>query len=219
MVPPSVFIPLAEDIGLIGDLTSHMLRTAGRMLAAWSDDPILADSSVTVNVSPIEFVRGRLVESVADTITEFGIQPGRLFLELTESHELIGNETDLDQFEALRALGVRFAIDDFGTGYSSLDQLLKLPIDVVKLDLSLIAKLGADPRQTALVRSIQGLASVVGNSVVMEGVETAAQLAELRSIGATLVQGYYLCRPVPVDDLAEHVAALRADTAVLELEL
>ncbi len=218
MVPPSVFIPLAEEIGLISDLTRHMLRTAGRMLAVWSDDPLLRESSVTVNVSSVEFARGRLVQSVADTIAEFGIQPGQLFLELTESHELIGDESDLDQFHALHALGVRFAIDDFGTGYSSLDQLLNLPIDAVKLDLSLIAKLGSDPRQSALVRSIRDLATVVGNSVVMEGVETAVQLAELETMGATLAQGYYLCRPVPVDELADHVAALAADFAVLELD-
>lgn len=217
MVPPSVFIPLAEDIGLISDLTRQMLRTAGRMLQVWADDPLLRDSSVTVNVSPVEFARGRLVKSVADAVAEFGIEPGKLFLELTESHELIGDESDLDQFHRLHALGVRFAIDDFGTGYSSLDQLLKLPIDAVKLDLSLIAKLGADPRQSALVRSIHDLAAVVGNSVVMEGVETAAQLAELENIGATLAQGYYLCQPVPVDELAHHVAALRNAGEVLEL--
>ncbi len=208
MVPPSVFIPLAEEIGLISDLTRHMLRTAGRMIAAWSNDPLLRDSIVTVNVSSVEFARGRLVQSVADTVAEFGIRPGKLFLELTESHELTGDESDLDQFQALHALGVRVAIDDFGTGYSSLDQLLKLPIDVVKLDLSLIAGLGSDPRQNALVRSIRDLAAVIGNSVVMEGVETAAQLAELEAMGATLAQGYYLCRPVPVDELADHVAAL-----------
>ncbi len=217
-VTPSVFIPLAEDIGLIGDLTRQMLRTAGRMLQTWSDDPILRNASVTVNVSPVEFARGRLVQSVADTITEFAIEPGQLFLELTESHELVGDESDLGQFQKLQALGVRFAIDDFGTGYSSLDQLLKLPIDAVKLDLSLIAKLGTDPRQTALVRSIHELAAVVGNSVVIEGVETAAQLAELEMIGATLAQGYYLCRPVPVDELADHLAALRVDRSVLDLD-
>ncbi len=93
MVPPSVFIPLAEDIGLISDLTRHMLRTAGEMLQTWSDDPILRNSSVAVNVSPVEFARGRLVQSVADTITEFAIRPGQLVLELTESHELIGDES------------------------------------------------------------------------------------------------------------------------------
>ncbi len=218
MVPPSVFIPLAEDIGLISDLTRHMLRTAGEMLQTWSDDPILRNSSVAVNVSPVEFARGRLVQSVADTITEFAIRPGQLVLELTESHELIGDESDLGQFRTLQALGVRFAIDDFGTGYSSLDQLLKLPIDAVKLDLTLIAKLGTDPRQTALVRSIHELASVVGNSVVIEGVETAAQFAELEMIGATLAQGYYLCRPVPVGELADHLSALRTDAAVLDLD-
>jgi len=108
----------------------------------------------------------------------------------------------------MQAMGARFAIDDFGSGYSSLDQLLSLPIDAVKLDLHLIGKLGVDPRQAALVRSIHDLASVIGQSVIVEGVETVTQLDELRTIGASHAQGYYLCRPVPVNDLAEHVAAL-----------
>lgn len=208
VVPPSVFIPLAEEIGLIGDLTRSMLRTAGSMLQLWADDPLLCKAQITVNVSAVEFVRGRLVECVADTITEFNIEPGQLVLELTESQQLADEAIRTDQFQVMQAMGVRFAIDDFGAGYSSLDQLLSLPIDAVKLDLSLIGKLGVDPRQTALVRSIYDLAAVIGRSVIVEGVETQAQLDELHAIGATHAQGYYLCRPVPVGELAEHVAAL-----------
>lgn len=208
VVPPSVFIPLAEDIGLIGDLTRSMLRTAGLLLQQWSQDPLLGNASISVNVSALEFVRGRLVESVADAITEFNIKPGQLILELTESQQLADEAIDIEQFHVMQALGVRFAIDDFGAGYSSLDQLLSLPINAVKLDLSLVDKLGVDPRQTALVRSIHDLAAVIGRRVIVEGVETQAQLDELHAIGATHAQGYYLCRPVPVDELPDHAAAL-----------
>ena len=208
MVPPSTFIPLAEDIGLIGDLTRRMLGIAGETLASWSSDPQLSDTKIAVNVSSIEFSRGRLVESVADAIERFEIRPGQLLLEVTESHELNGDAKDLEQFEALRSLGVRVAIDDFGTGYSSLDQLLRLPIDAVKLDRSLIAQIGNDPRHAAVIRRIHDLASVVGQLVVVEGVETTEQLELLKSIGATYAQGYLLCRPVPVQDLATHIADL-----------
>jgi len=214
-VPPSVFIPLAEDIGLIGDLTRSMLRTAGTMLQVWAEDPLLCNARISVNVSAVEFVRGRLVESVADTMTEFEIQPGRLVLELTESQQLGDNAIGVEQFHVMQAMGVRFAVDDFGAGYSSLDQLLSLPIDWVKLDMSLIGELGIDPRQTALLRSIHSLASVVGQSVVIEGLETQAQLDELRSIGATHAQGYLLSRPVPIEELPAHVAGLGSSTDAL----
>ena len=210
-VPPSVFIPLAEDIGLIGDLTSSMLRRAGELLQSWRDDPLLGNAHITVNVSAIEFVRGRLVQRVADTITEFGIEPGQLVLELTESQQLTDDAISVEQFRVMHAMGVRFAIDDFGAGYSSLDHLLSLPIDSVKLDLSLVARLGIDPRQTALMRSIHDLAAVIGQRVIVEGLETEAQLDQLRSIGATYAQGYFLCRPVPADELASHLAAISTD--------
>ena len=214
-VPPSVFIPLAEDIGLIGDLTRSMLRIAGTMLQVWAEDPLLRHARISVNVSAVEFVRGRLVESVADTMTEFEIRPGRLVLELTESQHLGDNAIGVEQFHVMRAMGVRFAVDDFGAGYSSLDQLLSLPIDWVKLDMSLIGELGIDPRQTALLRSIHSLASVVGQSVVVEGLETQAQLDELRRIGATHAQGYLLSRPVPIEELPAHVAGLGSSTNAL----
>lgn len=207
-VPPSVFIPLAEEIGLISDLTRSMLRTAGAMLGEWNDDPLLGRARVSVNVSAIEFVRGRLVNDVAETITEFGVKPGQLVLELTESQQLTNHAVDVEQFHVMQAMGARFAIDDFGSGYSSLDQLLSLPIDAVKLDLHLIEKLGVDPRQAALVRSIHNLASVIGQSVIVEGVETQAQLDALLALGASHAQGYFLCRPVPVEELADHLAAL-----------
>lgn len=207
-IPPAVFIPLAEEIGLIGDLTETMLRTAGMALQSWADDPRLKNARVSVNVSAVEFVRDHLVDRVAGAITEFGIEPGQLVLELTESFDVTNENLKLETFELMRAMGVAFAIDDFGAGYSSLDHLLSLPIDAVKLDLSLIDGLGVHPHRTRLLQHIHGLANVIGTSVIVEGVENQVQLDELHAIGATHGQGYFLCRPIPLDELPHHVRSI-----------
>ncbi len=212
-VPPSVFIPLAEELGLIGEVTEQLLCTAGEQLVAWRDDPELGAAKVSVNASAAGLADGSLLATVAKVMAEYGIGPGRLVLELTESTDLAGTDADLAQFEALRALGVGIAIDDFGTGYSSLQSLLSFPVQVVKVDGSLITKLGDDQRQVAMWRSINDLAGVVGQKVVVEGVETAAQLEELIRLGAPLAQGYHLCRPVPAIGLSAHVEQLRSDAA------
>lgn len=214
-VPPSVFIPLAEDIGLISDVTRFMLHTAGTMLQVWKNDPLLGRARIGVNVSAIELIRGRLVEDLGEAIADFNITKGQLVLELTESQQLNDEAIDTEQFRLLDAMGATFAIDDFGSGYSSLDHLLSLPIDVVKLDLHLIDQLGVDPRQTDIVRSIHDLAGVIGQGVIVEGVETQTQLDELNVLGARYAQGYYLCRPVPVEDLATHVASIERRIGVV----
>ncbi len=208
-VPPSVFIPLAEELGLIGEVTNLMLRTAADRLRAWADHPELGTAKVSVNISALDVQSGQLVSSVADVITEFGIEPSRLALELTESIDFAESSKVLAQFDALRELGVEIAIDNFGTGYSSLDSLLALPVSAVKLDASLVARLGNDPRHIAVLRHVHDLAKVIGSKVIIKGVETPAQLDELKQLGTELAQGYFLCRPVPVDTLADHVALLR----------
>lgn len=210
-VPPSVFIPLAEELGLIGDLTDLMLRAAGEQFRAWADHPELGASKISVNVSAADLGRGRLVNAVADVVTEFGIAPNRLVLELTESGEIAGTNNEIAQFEALRTIGVDIAIDDFGSGYSNLEHLLTLPVAAVKLDLSLVQRLGTDPRQIAMLRSIHDLAAVIGHKVIVEGIETAFQFAELKQLGMKIGQGYYLSRPVPAPDLVDHLAMLRSD--------
>ena len=210
-VPPDIFIPLAEELGLIGQVTRLMLRAAGERLQAWTGHPELGTTRVSVNVSGSDLASGVLVAEVAEVMNEFDIGPDRLVLELTESLDIAGSVSDLAQFEALRLLGVEIAIDDFGTGYSSLDSLLSFPVDFVKLDASLIANLGDDPRQTVLMRRITELAAVIGRTVVVEGVETAVQLAELSRLDITHVQGYHLCRPVPAHSLADRLHQLRND--------
>ncbi len=210
-VPPSVFMPLAEELGLSGEVAKLMLQKAGEQLRAWADHRELGAARVSVNVSASDLASGLVVAMVADVITEFGIESGRLVIELTETIDFAGTASDLAQLAALRELGVGIAIDDFGTGYSSLDNLLSFPVQVVKLDATLIAKLGADPRQVAALRSIYDLAAVIGRKVVVEGVETLEQLERLQQLGTDLVQGYYLCRPVPINQLADHVDRLRAD--------
>ncbi len=211
VVPPSMFIPLAEELGLISGVTDLMLRAAGRQLRAWEGDPELGTAKVAVNVSGADLEDGWLLKAVRETMAEFGIGPDRLILELTESLDVDGSADDVAQFNALRKLGVQIAIDDFGTGYSSLESLMSFPVDFVKLDASLIARLGDDPRQIVVMRSITNLASVIGQQVVVEGVETFQQLDELVRLEASYIQGYLLCRPVPAESLAAHVAGLRSD--------
>ncbi len=207
-VPPSVFIPLAVELGLIGEVTNLMLRMAATQLRSWADHPELGVARVSVNVSATELQQGDVASAVADVVTEFGIERGRLVLELTDSSKFDGSNKVLAQFEALRELGVELALDDFGTGTSSLDSLMSLPVSSMKIDASFVAKLGADRRHRAVLRHMHDLASVIGHNVVVKGVETAEQLEELEQIGAVLAQGFHLCRPVPIDSLGEHVRAL-----------
>jgi EAL domain-containing protein (putative c-di-GMP-specific phosphodiesterase class I) len=200
-IPPSVFVPLAEETGLITEITEQMLVHAMRVHRHLRCHPELASARLTVNVSPLDLVAGSLTELVAKLVEENGVQPGELVLEVTESRVL----DDVDRARAVlhevRALGVELAIDDFGSGYSSLNQLLSLPISIVKLDRSLIAGLAGNPRQLALIRSIGNLGRTVGHDVIAEGVEHEVQADMLRRLGYTFAQGYLFARPTPITEL------------------
>ncbi|MEM7285363.1 MAG: EAL domain-containing protein [Actinomycetota bacterium] len=205
-VAPSVFIPLAEETGLIDDLTDMMLLRAADLLVRWRDDELLGDVQVGLNLSTMQLGRADVVERVAQVMGEYNIEPGRLVIELTESSEAHEFAQVADQLEALHGLGALIAMDDFGTGYSSLSSLLAFPISFVKLDRTLIADLGRDPRRSAVVRAVHQLAEVVGQVVIAEGVETPAQVEELREVGVRSAQGFGLGHPLPLDELEERLA-------------
>ena len=205
-VPPSLFIPLAEEVGLIDDLTQIMLDHAGQAFARWAHEPSLMEARITINVSPRQIVGGNLLGMVSEAIDRYGIEPGQLVLELTESATLSEMRSTVDLFNDLRDLGVLLAIDDFGTGYSSLGHLLSLPVAAVKIDRSLIANLGVDPRHRAVMQAVRDLAEVLGQEVVAEGIENDAQLEALLEMGIRCGQGFGLCRPVPVEDLVDQLA-------------
>jgi diguanylate cyclase (GGDEF)-like protein len=200
-VPPTRFIPLAEDSGLIVQMGEWALRQACTQAAAWRrEHPSLR---VSVNVSAIQFKRPDWVDTVVRALRDSGLEPSALELEITESLLLQSvSETSANLFE-LRALGVGIAIDDFGTGYSSLSYLHKLPVTTLKIDQSFVREIGAGTRNqegAPIVRTIIALARNFGLRVVAEGVETEAQRDLLVRLGCDSLQGYLLYRPLTVDE-------------------
>ncbi len=192
MVPPDQFIPIAEDLQLIGSIGEWVLNKACADATCWPPHVHIA-----VNLSPMQFYGGDLVETVRDALAAAGLSPSRLELEITESALLEHDEHVLAALHRLRALGVRIALDDFGTGYSSLSYLRSFPFDKIKVDQSFVREIGKRPDCLAIVRSIADLAQQLGMTTVAEGVETQEQLDAVREAGCTEVQGYLLGRPAP----------------------
>jgi predicted signal transduction protein with EAL and GGDEF domain len=204
-VSPAVFIPLAEEMGLIEALGGVMLRQGCRQLRRWQDmgDPVVG---VTVNVSGRQVDHGTLVAAVRDALEESGADPRGLTLELTESVAMREPERLLQVLAELAALGVGLAIDDFGTGYSSLSYLQRFPVDVLKIDKSFVDGLGGarpDAHAEALVRTIVNVAASLGLRTVAEGVETAGQRDALQALGCQMAQGYLFGRPGPAAAIDE----------------
>ncbi|MGJ5218346.1 sensor domain-containing protein, partial [Bradyrhizobium oligotrophicum] len=192
MIPPSEFIPIAEDTGLISALGRTMLRQACSDAAKWPDEV-----SVAVNMSPLQFRAGNVLSLVMDALKQSGLPPSRLELEITETLVLEKSGQVLATLHALRALGVRISMDDFGTGYSSLSYLRSFPFDKIKVDQSFIRDLAANREAQAIVRSIVSLGKGLGVTITAEGVETEAELRCLRAEGCHEGQGYLFSRPRP----------------------
>jgi diguanylate cyclase (GGDEF)-like protein len=206
-IAPSVFIPLAEANGAIRGIGRWALLEACTQAARWGrEHPARAGISVSVNVSPAQFLRDELVEDVASALRSSGLEPERLTLEITESVLVERGETFLDELHALGALGVRLAVDDFGTGYSSLSTLSQYPVDVLKIDRSFVAAMEARPDGEALVRSIVELGSSLGLAAVAEGIEGRDQADMLGTLGCEMAQGYHYARPMTPEDVSRLLA-------------
>ncbi len=201
LISPDEFIPLAEETGLIGPIGAWVLRQACAEAAGWP-----GALRVAVNLSPIQFRKRDLVNSVRSALQASGLTPERLELEITEGVLLAENEANLAMLHELRALGVRIAMDDFGTGYSSLSYLRSFPFDKIKIDRSFVSQIGESAHCTAIVRAVTGLAASLGIVTTAEGVETAAQLAHLRAEGCQEVQGFFFSRPVGAARVRELLA-------------
>ena len=201
-VPPDVFIAVAEETGLIGELGAWVLGEAARCTAEWQARG--HDVGLRVNVSAHE-LRGRgFVDSVLAAVDAAGISPHHLGLEVTESTLVDDDKTTQDNLARLSEAGICLLVDDFGTGYSSLSYLERFPVvDVLKVDRSFLLE---GTRGRAVVQAVVGLARAFGFDVCAEGVETPEQLAYLRDLGCDLAQGFYLARPVPVDAVEELLA-------------
>ncbi|MCC5883627.1 MAG: EAL domain-containing protein [Halomonas sp.] len=201
LVSPAQFIPLAEESGLIVPLGDWVLEQACRQLVAWQQQVNTAHMSLAVNVSARQFQQADFIERVEQTLAATGANPSLLKLELTESSVIDDIETAIERMQRLRALGIKFALDDFGTGYSSLQYLKRLPLDQIKIDQSFINDLLDSPDDMAIVRTVIAMGVSLQLEVVAEGVETAQQLDWLVEEGCHVFQGYYFCKPLPVDQL------------------
>jgi diguanylate cyclase (GGDEF)-like protein len=196
-VRPNVFIPLAEDTGLIVPIGAWVLRTACRQAKAWrvANGP----DYVAVNVSIRQFRDGELDQRVADILDEVGLPPAGLELEVTESLLLDDSGAAMASLEALDEMGVRLSIDDFGTGYSSLGYLKRYPFSTLKIDHSFVSGAGEDPDDKALIEAIVAMAHSLRLKVIAEGVETRGQLDFLYAKACDAIQGYYISEPLPPD--------------------
>ena len=200
-IPPSEFIPLAEETSLITPIGNFVLRRACADAVLWPDHVKLA-----VNLSPLQFRVGNVLASVKEALEETGLDPGRLELEITESVLLDRTDQVVTCLHALRDLGVRISMDDFGTGYSSLSYLRSFPFDKIKIDRSFVRGIEGNPQTLAIVRAIMGLASGLDMKVVAEGIETHQDLACLTSEGCKEGQGFFFSEARPQTDILKLLA-------------
>jgi EAL domain-containing protein (putative c-di-GMP-specific phosphodiesterase class I) len=206
-IGPDLFIPIAEESGLILPVGRWVLREACTQVCAWTKAglPLV---HMAVNISAIEFKDPKFLESVFAILKETGMDPNFLELELTESVLMKGAEETEATLKILRAHGVRLAIDDFGTGYSSLSYLRKFSIDSLKIDRSFIRQITTNPEETTIVSAMIGMGKSLKLCVVAEGVETHEELAFLRAHHCDEAQGYYFSRPVRPQQFAKLLEAV-----------
>ena len=205
MVPPSEFIPLAEESGLILPLGHWVMETALRQQARWQQDPLFAHLSLAINVSARQFLQDDFVAQVLALVRQTGANPAQIKLELTESLLLANVDSVIATMRALKAHGLGFSLDDFGTGYSSLSYLKRLPLDQIKIDQGFVRDVLLDASDAAIARSIIALAGSLGLSVIAEGVETTAHHQFLLAHGCQAFQGYLFGRPLTLEDFESRV--------------
>ena len=193
LIQPIDFIPLAEETGLIVQIGEWVIKEACRQAARWPEHVRIA-----INISPVQFRTKGLQSILMQALSQSGLAPQRLELEITESL-LIDNVTEtLKSLHSLREMGVRVALDDFGTGYSSLSYLRSFPFDKIKIDRSFVVDIMTDKGSAAIIQAITGLAAALGMETIAEGVELEEQVELLHKNGCDNIQGYLLSRPVPI---------------------
>ena len=195
LVPPGVFIPIAEESGQIVEIGAWILREACSEAASWP-----GQLSIAINLSPAQFRQSGFFSLIHAALVETGLPGTRLELEITEGVLIADSAAALAVLRRAKALGVRIAMDDFGTGYSSLSYLQSFPFDKLKIDRSFISNLQSNPHSAAIVRGVLGLAHGLQLPVIAEGVETEEQLAFLEREGCDEIQGYLMGRPRPIEE-------------------
>jgi diguanylate cyclase (GGDEF)-like protein/PAS domain S-box-containing protein len=208
LLAPSEFIDVAEETALIVPIGAWVIDQACRQAQRWQatlpgGHPLL----VTVNISGRQLDSVALIDNVADVIARTGIEASLLGLEITESVIMRDPVASTSALQALKEIGVRIAVDDFGTGYSSLAYLRRFPVDLLKVDQAFVQGLGRDPEDSAIVAAVVSLARTLGMEAIAEGVETDAQLAELRKLGCDMAQGFFMARPMAADAVEQLLAS------------
>ena len=199
-IPPSEFIPIAEETGLIAQLGEWVLRRACGEAAHWP-----ASVRLAVNLSPVQFRNRALVSIITNALASARFPAQRLELEITEAVLLQKDQAILDMLHQLRMLGIRITMDDFGTGYSSLSYLRSFPFDRIKIDRSFVADIGISESATAIIQTIAALGSSMGVETTAEGIETPEQLSLVRIVGCTEAQGYLIGRPAPAAEARKFI--------------
>jgi diguanylate cyclase (GGDEF)-like protein len=214
LVSPAVFVPVAEETGLIGPIGDWVMRTAAAQVRAWEAAGLPA-LRIGVNVAPVQLGEADLIDKVRRILRETGLPADRLEVEVTEGAIMSDTERNIATLKALRELGVRLSVDDFGTGYSSLSYLQRFPLNTLKVDQSFTRDMMDNPDSAAIAAAVVALGRSLGLTVIAEGVETEAQWAQLKAWGCEELQGYFFGRPMPADEFARVLAdaAATADGA------
>jgi EAL domain-containing protein (putative c-di-GMP-specific phosphodiesterase class I) len=213
LMAPASFVPIAEDSGLIRPLGKWVLQEACRVAVEVGETfPHLANSTVSVNVSPLEFSDPGFLQDVSASLASSGLYPERLKLEIVESTLMKDPDGASKILSGLRDAGVRLAIDDFGTGYSSLSYLRRFPVNTLKIDRSFVVEAPRDTRVLAIMQAIVEIARALGIDVTAEGIETREELSLVMQCGCTRGQGYLFARPLPREALTDYIQAMRPRT-------
>ncbi len=195
LVPPDIFIPIAEETGLIVPIGEWVIRTALAEAAQWKNGETIA-----INLSPVQIESPGLLPMVVNALGESGIEPGRVEFEITEGVLLNNSEANLEVLQILQSFGVKIALDDFGTGYASLNYLLTFPFDKIKIDRSFISQMSTRDESRAIVGAVIALANQLGMCTLAEGVEEREQLDQLRANGCRMVQGWLFGKALPSEE-------------------
>jgi EAL domain-containing protein (putative c-di-GMP-specific phosphodiesterase class I) len=211
VISPIHFIPVAEETGMIVEIGEWVARTACEQFAEWYRiDSNATPFSISINVSRQQLIHRNFSQSFQSILQESGVHPASLHLEVTESEMMKDLDSAVRVMQEMRATGVRFALDDFGTGYSSLACLHQIPIDVIKLDRSLIATIDQDDYFLKLASLVMQLMSETQIKVIAEGIETLSQFTILQDLDCSLGQGYFFSKPLPADKVQDFIRKQRA---------
>jgi EAL domain-containing protein (putative c-di-GMP-specific phosphodiesterase class I) len=204
IIAPDVFIPVAEEIGVIGRLSEQVIAAALREAAAWN--PAI---KISVNISPAQLADGWLAQRIVRILAETGFPAERLVIEITESSLFADLELARTIVTSLKNQGIRLALDDFGTGFSSLAHLRSLPFDIIKIDRSFVANLEAKRENSAIIRAVTMLAGALSVPVCVEGIESEAAYEAVVSLGCQIGQGWYFGKPMRGEQARELLARPR----------